>query len=231
MTDDSAFVEVEATGETAGEAKWLALRELERLHPGLDRTAVVFEVLSEGERGLLGVGRSPARVIARVPASAAAALPEESELVQAVREVLERIADATGVPCRVEIAETDHELTASFTGSDLGLLIGRHGLTIDAVQFLASAVAHRGWPSLEKPIVVDAAGYRARRRARLHSLAVRTAEEALASGGAVELEPMVASERKVVHLRLRDFPGVETRSEGEEPNRYVVVQPATTSEG
>jgi len=105
------------------------------------------------------------------------------------------------------------------------MLIGRHGQTIDAVQYLLNAILYRGPEEGRKEVVVDAAGYRARRRATLESLAVRSAERAVRSGDAVALDPMTAVERKVVHLRLKEFDGVETSSEGTEPNRYVVVHP------
>jgi spoIIIJ-associated protein len=105
------------------------------------------------------------------------------------------------------------------------MLIGRHGQTIDAVQYLANAVMWRHHPDDRKEVVVDAAGYRERRRASLETLAVRSAERALARAEPVELDPMTAIERKVVHVRLKEFDGVETTSEGTEPNRYVVVKP------
>jgi spoIIIJ-associated protein len=220
---------VEATGETVGEAKWHALRELEQLAPGLDKAAVRFEVLSEGERGLLGVGYAPARVLAIAEAPPAVAPPiasagEESELGADVRDLLERITAAIGVRCRVELVEDDEAVTASLMGGDLGLLIGRHGQTIDAIQYLANAIAYRAYGDDRKDVVIDAAGYRERRRATLESLAVRSAEQAKASGEPVELEPMTSIERRIVHLRLQDEPGVSTRSEGEEPYRYVVVE-------
>jgi spoIIIJ-associated protein len=224
----SEHLEIEASGETVGEAKWLALRELERLHPGLDKAAVSFQVVSEGERGLLGVGYSPARVLARLAAGTVAAPPRptgESPLIAQVREVLERIAAALGVECRVEVVEGEDAVTAAFEAPDLGLLIGRHGQTIDAIQYLANAIAHRGREGQQKPVVVDAGGYRRRRSATLESLARRSAEEAKATGRAIELEPMSPVERKVVHVCLQDVPGIETRSEGTEPNRYVVVAP------
>src|SRR5207244_8837490 len=117
-------------------------------------------------------------------------------------------------------------VTASLTGGDLGLLIGKHGQTIDAIQYLVNAIVFRGDREGRKDVVVDAAGYRERRRATLDALAVRSAERALRTGERVELEPMSAVERKVVHLRLKEFAGIETTSEGTEPNRYVVVLPA-----
>jgi spoIIIJ-associated protein len=106
-------------------------------------------------------------------------------------------------------------------GPELGLLIGKHGQTIDAIQYLANAIARRGGEDA-KEVVVDAAGYRERRRATLETLAVRSAQRALRDGR-VELEPMTAIERKIVHLRLQEFPGVATSSEGAEPNRFVVI--------
>jgi spoIIIJ-associated protein len=218
-------LQVEATGETVGEAKWSALRELERMQPGIDKTAVSFQVVSEGERGLLGVGYAPARVIATVPEPAPVIVGDETELARQVRELIERITDGLGLQCRVEIEESEDSIVASCTGRDLGMLIGKHGQTIDAIQYLLNAILARTQGDERKEIVVDAAGYRARRRAALEAIAVRSAERALASHSAVELEPMTAVERKVVHLRLKEVPGVQTTSEGTEPNRFVVVSP------
>jgi spoIIIJ-associated protein len=218
-------LQVEATGETVGEAKWNALRELESIRPGLDKDAVRFQVLSEGERGLLGVGYTPARVIATVADDGAGAPVDESELALEVRVLLARITSEIGVDCRVEIREDEQSLVAVCTGRDLGLLIGKHGQTIDAVQYLVNAISMRSHPDDRKEIVVDAAGYRARRQASLEALAVRSAERAVRSGEPVELEPMTAVERKIVHVRLKEFSGVETTSEGTEPNRYVVIAP------
>jgi spoIIIJ-associated protein len=218
--------QVEATGETVGEAKWAALRELEKLHPGLDKAAVRFQVVSEGERGLLGVGYAPARVVALVDEeSTQGSTDGDSELAADVRDLLERITAGIGVRCRIDILEDDETITASCSGSNLGLLIGKHGQTIDAIQYLANAIVWRARPNDRKEVVVDAAGYRDRRRVALESLAVRSAEEAVATHSAVELEPMTAVERKTVHLRLKSFDGVETGSDGTEPNRYVVITP------
>jgi spoIIIJ-associated protein len=216
-------VQVETTGETVGEAKWAALRQLESLLPGLDKTAVRFQVVSEGERGLLGVGYAPARVVAVVDESDEPLERDESAAGATAREVVERIADGIGVDCRVNVVEDDESLTVTCAGPELGLLIGKHGQTIDAVQYLANAILRR--TGFEKDVVVDAAGYRERRRAMLESLAVRSAQRASRDGERVELEPMTAVERKVVHLRLKEFPGVVTGSEGTEPNRFVVIRP------
>jgi spoIIIJ-associated protein len=219
-------LQVEATGETVGEAKWVALRELEKQQPGLDKSAVRFQVVSEGERGLLGVGYTPARVLATVAAGAPAVeRRDESELAADVRSLIERIAAGIGAGVRVDVHEDDETITLTCIGPDLGMLIGRHGQTIDAIQYLLNAIVYRSHPDDRKDVVVDAAGYRARRRASLEALAVRSAQRAVASGESVELDPMTAVERKVVHLRLKEFPGVETASEGAEPNRFIVIKP------
>jgi spoIIIJ-associated protein len=227
---ETGRLQVEATGETVGEAKWAALRELEQLQPGLDKAAVRFQVVSEGERGLLGVGYAPARVIAVVDTDAVSEAPsaepvDDSEQAAEVREVVERILDAIGVDARVDLTETDEMLTATIVGRELGLAIGKHGQTIDAIQYLANAVVWRGRGEERKAVVVDAAGYRARREATLESLAKRSADRAISSGRSVELDPMTAVERKVVHVALKETEGVVTRSEGTEPNRFVVIDP------
>jgi spoIIIJ-associated protein len=222
-------LQTEATGETVGEAKWQALRELERMLPGLDKAKVRFQVVTEGERGLLGVGYTPARVIASVTEDAtegAVPVGDESELAGQVREILERIGHGLGLSSRVSIVEDDESLLASYTGGDLGLLIGRRGGTIDAVQYLVNAIVFRRFGEGAKRVVVDAARYRERRTVALERLAVQVASRVRADGERVELEPMSAPERKVVHLRLQDEPGVETESEGVEPHRYVVVLPS-----
>src|SRR4051812_8057663 len=231
MTEDGAQLQVEATGETVGEAKWHALRELEQRAPGLDKSAVRFEVVSEGERGLLGVGYAPARVVASVEPDAiraeevVAEAGDEAGLAASVRELLTEITKATGIHCRIEIAEDEEAVTASLVGGDLGLLIGRHGQTIDAIQYLANVIAWRELGEERKDVVVDAAGYRERRRETLETLALRSAERVRSSGESVDLEPMSSIERRIVHLRLKEEEGVGTRSEGEEPYRYVVVEP------
>jgi spoIIIJ-associated protein len=216
---------VETTGETVGEAKWAALRELEQRHPGLDRTAVQFEVLSEGERGLLGVGYTPARVLATLPEEAAAAEPhDESALAADSRSLVTRIVAALDVDARIDLREDEDAVTITCSGPDVALLIGRHGQTIDSIQYLLNAIAYRAHGE-HKDVIVDAAGYRDRRRAVVESLAVRAAQRVLDTGEPEELEPMTAVERKIAHVRLKELAGVTTSSEGTEPNRYVVVLP------
>jgi spoIIIJ-associated protein len=224
-------VSVEATGETVGEARWAALRDLERLLGEVDRDAVRYTVVSEGERGLLGVGYQPARVVANVsraaarPAARLAARPApagESEAVASVREFLERVLDGLRIDHRLVIRESSDGIEAVVSGSELGRLIGRHGQTIDAIQYLANAARHRALADAPS-VVVDAQDYRRRRQRLLTDLALRAADRARRTGEAVELEPMVAAERKIVHLALKDVAGVRTESHGREPNRHVLV--------
>ena len=222
-------VRVEASGETVGEAKWSALRELEQLVPGLDREQVEFEVVSEGERGLLGVGYTPARVVARVSSEGVAGAEAASTgSAGEAREFVDRIARAIGASVTVSASEREGVVTVTCSGEDLGLLIGKHGQTIDAIQYLANAVARA--EGREYEVVVDAAGYRARRNASLEAVASRSAREAATTQHAVKLDPMTPVERKIVHEALKDDPEVETQSEGSEPNRYVVVLPRSSAD-
>ena len=112
------------------------------------------------------------------------------------------------------------------TGADLGLVIGKRGHTIDAIQYLANAILWRGVEGDRKEVVVDAAGYRERRRSSLEDMADRAASDAVQSQRTVALEPMTAVERKIVHVHLAEREDVVTSSEGTEPNRRVVVAPA-----
>ena len=226
MSND-ADVRVEASGETVGEAKWTALRELEQLVPGLDREQVEFEVVSEGERGLLGVGYAPARVVARVSNEGAAEVASTDGANEA-RAFVDRIARAIGASVTASASEREGVVTVTCSGEDLGLLIGKHGQTIDAIQYLANAVARAEGSEYE--VVVDAAGYRARRNASLEAVASRSARQAATTQHAVELDPMTPVERKIVHEALKDDPEGETQSEGSEPNRYVVVLPRSSAD-
>jgi spoIIIJ-associated protein len=143
-----------------------------------------------------------------------------------VQELLERIADAAGVEATVEIHEDGDVLVAEFRGDgdDLGLLIGHHGQTIDAIQHLAYRFARQGSEE-RRPVVVDAAGYRERRAVSLRAAADQAAETAVNHRRAVPLEAMSALERKVIHEHLKMRHDVETYSEGQEPSRRLVVAP------
>ena len=142
-----------------------------------------------------------------------------------LEELLDRVADALDLDCEIEVLEEDGELRGTLHGEDLGLFIGRHGQTIDAVQHLAQRVlaAAAGEP---RRVVIDAAGYRARRQEALQRQADEAADTVVRTGSPVALDPMTAPERRLVHEYLRDREDVETHSEGEEPDRHLVVEPA-----
>jgi spoIIIJ-associated protein len=143
-----------------------------------------------------------------------------------VRDLLERVRDAFGLNADVVVEEADREVRGRLDGDDLGLFIGRRGQTIDAVQHLAFKIATRDIPpSAGVRVVVDAAGYRARREQSLHRQADEAAADAVRSGRPVALDAMSATERKVVHEHLKDRDDVETYSEGTEPDRHLVVAP------
>jgi spoIIIJ-associated protein len=150
-------------------------------------------------------------------------IPQEP--AERVREVVTRVVSSLGLDASVEISETAEEIRATVDGPDeFGRLIGRHGQTIDALQHIAWRAAFHDSDD-RKAVVVDAAGYRGRREEALQRQADRAASEAVRFGRPVELEPMSASERKTVHNYLADRHDVETHSEGDEPERRLVVSP------
>ena len=141
-----------------------------------------------------------------------------------VRELLERLATGIGVEASVRVERDADGVTAEFVGDDLGLLIGHHGQTIDAIQHLAYRIAFRRCGTPVR-VVVDAAGYRERRAVALRAAADQAAEAAIQDRRPVSLEAMNALERKVVHEHLKARHDVETYSEGQEPDRRLVVAP------
>ena len=157
--------------------------------------------------------------------STAETVPEQPS--ERVRALLERIVQELELDAEVSVSETDEEIRGTIDGEDVGLLIGRHGQTIDAVQLLCYQAAFRGL-SERKRVTIDAAGYRDRRGEALRRRADQAAEDAVRRSSPVELEAMSATERRVVHEHLRDRTEIETYSEGDDPHRYVVVAPLLT---
>ncbi len=149
--------------------------------------------------------------------------PEEP--AERVREMVERVLDELDLDGEVEISEDEDTILAAVEGDDdYGLLIGRRGQTIDALQLLCYQAAFLGMRE-RKRVVVDAASYRERRRETLIDRADRAAEQAESSGRPIEMDPMSAQERRVIHEHLKERAGIETYSEGDEPNRCVMVAP------
>ena len=230
--DETDFSTV-ATGSSLEEAKRNALSQLRKLMPFVAETAIEYEVVDEAVKGgFLGRGRVLAKVEARVRPSAASSAPVAAEgLPSAAEDLKVFIEDSVhlmGLTATVTVTETADTTVAEIGGDDLGLLIGRHGQTIDALQYL-SAIAVNRKRKTRRQVIVDAEGYRERRNSSLHVLADRVAQRVAREHAPVTLKPMTAAERKVIHLHLKDHPRVETVSEGQEPHRSVVIVPRQKS--
>lgn len=159
--------------------------------------------------------------------------PEEDEDVapaEALQDLLEEIVEDLGLDAEVEIEESEGVLTGRLEGENVGLFIGRHGQTIDAVQHLAQRIVFPEGPSSVR-VVIDANGYRERRADALRGEADDAADEALETGKPVELAPLPPFERRIVHEYLRERGDVQTHSEGNEPERFLVVSPPAAGEG
>ena len=212
----------EGEGATLGEAKWSAMKELERDHPGVSSDDVEFEVVDEGDEEAGRPARVRAELMGDLGEPAGADLPDDP--AERVRALVGRVANGLGLRASVDIDVDEESIRATVNGDDLGILIGKHGSTIDALQHLALRVAYKGGAA-ERQVIVDAAGYRERREAALQRAADRAVSDALDFGRPVELEPMTAAERRLVHTYLRDRSDIQTHSEGDEPDRRLVVTP------
>jgi spoIIIJ-associated protein len=205
-------------GASVGAAKWAAMKELEHSYPGISVEHVEFEVVEEGTEE-----DAPARVSAVADLSRWREAEREfrwpDEPTERVREILKRLIAHLGLRGSVDVVERDDEIFADVSGAELGLLIGKHGATLDAIQFLCGQAAFRGAAD-RKRVTVDAAGYRERREA-----------DALRYGRPVELDSMGSQERRAVHTYLKDRPEVDTHSEGEEPFRRIVITPLRATQG
>lgn len=236
----SAELKASAEGKTVSEAYSKALLKLEELAGGpFDREDAEVIVISEGSKGFLGMGSTLAKVEVRlsvegeapvevaeapaVPAEESAEMAAASEEAQArLQEYLGKILDALGLEGSVILTEKEDELIGTVDGEDLGLFIGRHGQTMDAVQYLANVIVYRKLLQ-RKRVTIDAEDYRGRRAETLQALADRGSEEVLKGKHRYELKPMNAAERRIVHMHLQARDGVKTLSEGNEPYRRVVI--------
>lgn len=208
---------VEKVGRTVEEAVEAALEEL-----GISRDQAEVRILEEPNKGFLGlVGTRQARVIVA---------PKEDGVTKA-RYLLEDILEELRLGATVEVTVGPDVIRFDVIGQDLGLLIGRRGQTLDALQYLVNLVARMSERKSEKTgdqrtmIVVDAQGYRGRREQSLMKLALRTAEMVRREGKEARLEPMTPAERRIIHTALHDDAHVCSHSEGEDPYRRVVISP------
>ena len=229
--EETEFATIAAAG-TIDEAKRKALEQLRKVVPYVNEADVEFLVVEEGSKGgFFGRGKAEARVEARLrPESERDDLPEdddEEEMTpgaEVLRDFVQTTVSLMGIEADVRAFESGDVVRAEVSGDDLGLLIGRHGATIDALQYL-SAIVVNGDSRDRRQVVVDAEGYRGRRESALVSLADRMAQKVAREGTPIALKPMTAAERKVVHLHLKDHSRVTTASEGNEPFRAVVISP------
>jgi spoIIIJ-associated protein len=148
--------------------------------------------------------------------------------IEAVRTVLDAVVNGVGVQATVSVAPGDEgaDIAASLDGGDLDVLIGRQGETVDGLQYLLSQVASRSQDGERVRVALDVGGYRERRANALRDLAERAAAEAVEFGEEIELDPMTPHDRRIVHMALKDNTTVVTRSEGDEPRRRIIVEPA-----
>ena len=194
---------------SAKNAELAIAQALEKL--GIAREQAQIEVLDEGRAGILGLGSRDAVVrVTRLETS-------EDRAVDFLTEVTEKM----GAPAKVEAKMGDEAMNVELSGENMGMLIGHHGDTLDALQYLTSLVVNRGAEDYTR-VVLDTEGYRDKRAKALAQLAERTAARAIRTGRH-SLEPMNPYERRILHTTLQDHPRVTTYSEGEEPYRRVIV--------
>lgn len=202
---------IETTGRTVEEAVEAGMAAL-----GVeDKAEIEYEVLEESNRGFLGLlGGRPARVKVWV---------KETPLVKVCR-LLEEIMEKMGVSGELEIEELGEYIQINITGKDLGILIGRRGRTLDALQYLVNLAANKGTRERER-IILDVCSYRKRRVETLKNLARRLCQRVRRQRRSVVLEPMTPQERRVIHLAVQEERGVVSYSEGVEPFRKVIIAP------
>jgi spoIIIJ-associated protein len=206
---------LETTGRTVEEAIEIALEQL-----GADRDQVEVDVISQGKGGILGFGAEPARV--RVVLTAPLSnLPTLSKLI--LDNLLRNMRVQASSSIRSSDVEEDGTVELDINGDDSGLLIGRRGETLQALQYVTNLLVGR---RAEGRVVLDVEGYRERRYAALRTLAVRVAERVASTGQSVTLEPMAANERRVIHLALAENSRVVTESTGVGEGRKITVSPA-----
>jgi spoIIIJ-associated protein len=216
--------EIERSAPSVEEAVEAALEEL-----GASEQEVSVEIVQEPRSGFLGVGSQPAVVRVRLRARREDLSEDElEEQGEVAAEFLEGLLSRMGLRAGVDLEIKDGTMYAEIAGEgpddeDMGLLIGRHGLTLEALQELTRLVVGRRTDSRCR-VVVDVQGYRQRRRDRLVARAREAARRVARTGREVELEPMNAYERKVVHDAVAEVSGVTSSSRGEEPERRVVIR-------
>ena len=199
----------EATGKTYEEALMAGLTQM-----GLPSDKVDVEVLEEGTKGFLGIGAKPYKL---------RLVKKDTPAIRA-EEFLKNVTSLMGLEVSFDITEDEDAMLINMQGDNQGILIGHRGETLDALQYLTSLQVNKGGKEYRR-VTLDTEGYRAKREQTLIALAGRMANKVHKSGRRMMLEPMNPYERRILHATLQDNPYVTTHSEGEEPNRRVVITP------
>ncbi|MBM7552201.1 RNA-binding cell elongation regulator Jag/EloR [Thalassobacillus pellis] len=239
--------QITATGQTVEDAVQSALEQLQT-----SRDQVEVEIIDEGKKGFFGFGSKPSivkvlRVDAVVKEPAEAEYTEDNQSVEVPVETVEKetvaekagdpddfienaeqylasIAEQMGAPAEVKTTVSGRDIHFELVGEKIAMLIGKRGQTLNALQYLMHLAVNRQTNNYYT-VVVDAEGYRSRRKDTLETLAGRLSEKALRTNEDVKLEPMPSYERKIIHTALQNHNQVETYSAGNEPKRYVVIRP------
>lgn len=198
---------IEKQAKTVDEAIELALKEL-----GIDKEDAEIEILEEGSKGILGFLSKAAKV----------RVTQKENLKKKALEFLKGILNHFNVDTKMTVEEDEEQIKINFEGRNVGALIGKHGSTLDALQYLTSLVVNRDTEK-RKRIILDAESYRAKRQQALEKLAENMARKVIRTKKSVVLEPMLPNERRIIHTVLQNYEGVCTKSIGEEPNRRVVI--------
>ncbi|MBC1366591.1 protein jag [Listeria innocua] len=201
--------DITAQGSNVEEAIQNALATLETT-----RDKVEVEVLDEGKKGIFGIGSRLAMV----------KIIEKEDGIQVAIDYLLDVATKMGAVITIDVEEVGKDVKLQIKGESLGMLIGKHGQTLNALQYLTQLIANKT-TSQYKNIIVNVGDYRERRHETLVLLANKMADKALKTKRAVHLEPMPSFERKIIHAILSENEQIETHSEGRDPYRYIVIKP------
>lgn len=198
---------VEKSGKTIDIAIESALAEL-----GVTREETEVEILEQPTKGIFGIGAKNGVVRVSV----------KEDPVSTAMEFLQNIFEKFDLTIEIKVTENSEFTTLDLVGEDLGILIGRRGETLDALQYLTNLTVSRKYKEKHK-FILDAEDYREKRRETLERLAKKLAGKVVDTNRSLSLEPMSPYERRIIHTVLQDYPGVRTFSEGEEPYRKVVI--------
>ncbi|CAM5357618.1 hypothetical protein SAFG77S_06826 [Streptomyces afghaniensis] len=201
--------EVTAVGQTVDAAVESALAQLKTT-----KNQVEIIVVEEGKKGFLGFGSRTAKVIVK----------KKVNPVELVEEFLKDVCEKMGVPVKIQVKQNGRNILYELSGGKIALLIGKRGQTLNSIQYLAQLVINRESKEYLK-VLLDAEGYRERRKQALIQLAERIAYKAVKIGKEIPLEPMPADERKTIHTALVSFKGIKTYSSGEDAKRHIIIAP------